>query len=151
MKKSTRYSIFVVLLFLIPALWAIQFTSHSETLDIGPGQMVRVMLTGGDIQVTTWDRNSLLLNVVGTREFEPSHLQIDQSGEEIQVRLRNAQRLEMRVSTQSSLYLTTGGGNIQIQGPINGSVTAKSGGGNLNLGEVTGTVELSTGGGDLRI
>jgi hypothetical protein len=113
----------------------------------------------GNITIIPWNKSEVFIRA---NDFDPEELEyIRMKGDKNRVTVRFDMKgedyeggdgdFEINVPTDFEVELSTGGGNVEIQGDLRGAVRGSSGGGNITLKNVTnGNLNLSTGGGDMR-
>ena len=160
MKRQTRVFMATILVAL-PLLLAfggfVEDDGRTKSFNVGKGGTLEVKVDGGDIRVSVWDKNEVLVKAEGLDESDLEHLKMTQSGNDVFVELRNRwgshnhARFEITVPSQYNASLRTAGGDLEIRGSLNGTVKGSTSGGNVTLGNVTGgKVDMSTSGGDMR-
>ena len=164
MKNQTRILIAAILV-AVPMLLAfggyVDDDSRSKSFTVAKGGTLEVSVDGGDIRISVWDKNEVLVRVDGIDEEDLDRLKMKQSGNDVRVEFRNRRswgwggsghlRFEITVPAQYNADLRTSGGDITVKGTINGKVTGATSGGDVKLEDVKGgRVELSTSGGDMR-
>lgn len=151
------------LLFVFPILMAFILqddqSTRSKSFTVTKGGMIEVSVDGGDIRVSSWDKNEVFVRAEGIDEDNLSRLKMDQSGNTVRVEYKvrgrgwnsGHTRFEISVPTQFNTDLRTSGGDIEIRGDIDGRIKGSTSGGDVILGNISkGTVDLSTSGGDMR-
>lgn len=130
-----------------------------QRFDVEPGGLLIIDSDAGEIEVSTWDRNEVRIQVSFIGEYE---VDIQQSGNDVLVyaeaergfwrgRGRSNIRFQAQVPEQYNLELDTGGGHIEV-GPISGNVSADTSGGHIEVGDVSnGDVDVDTSGGRIRV
>jgi hypothetical protein len=145
----------------LPLLFAfggfIEDDGRTKSFNVGKGGTLEVKVDGGDIRVSVWDKNEVLVKAEGLDESDLEHLKMTQSGNDVFVELRNRwgsnnhARFDITVPTQYNAVLHTSGGDLDIRGTLNGTVKGSTSGGNVTLGNINGgKVDMSTSGGDMR-
>ncbi len=160
MKQHRFFS--MVFLFALPILMAFtpldDQSTRSKSFTVTKGGLIEVSVDGGDIRVSSWEKNEVFVRAEGIDEDNLDRLKMDQSGNTVRVEYRNRRgwnsghtRFEISVPTQFNTDLRTSGGDIEIRGDIDGRIKGSTSGGDVILGNLSkGTVDLSTSGGDMR-
>ncbi|MBI3111718.1 MAG: DUF4097 family beta strand repeat protein [Ignavibacteriales bacterium] len=160
MKQQRLFSMAFLLAF--PILMAFtpldDQSSRSKSFTVTKGGLVEVSVDGGDIRVSSWEKNEVFVRAEGIDEDNLDRLKMDQSGNTVRIEYRNRRgwnsghtRFEISVPTQFNTDLRTSGGDIEIRGDIDGRIKGSTSGGDVILGNLSkGTVDLSTSGGDMR-
>jgi len=108
---------------------------------------------GGDVTVHQDEARSSKARLVGTVQYSliRPNLTINRDGLHLDCRLPTGNcglNATLDVPPDTSVQLTTGGGNMQVSG-IQSDVTLDSGGGDVAVSGVGGTANVSTGGGNV--
>ncbi|TSA21259.1 hypothetical protein D4R75_06300 [bacterium] len=164
MKTTMRVFSFTMLLAL-PLLLAFgrqaEQDSRSKSFAVAKGGTLEVRVDGGDIRISVWEKNEVLVKTEGIDEDELDQLKMKQSGNDVSVEFRNRRgwnnwssghlRFDITVPSQYNANLHTSGGDIDLRGTINGLVKGSTSGGDVKLENVRGgKVDLSTSGGNMR-
>jgi hypothetical protein len=135
---------------------------QEKSFNISAGKQLELTTAGGEIQVSTWDKNEVHIKVFGNDNakdkidftFEGSSDKVEVTAKKkdaIFSSLHNIQmRFEIMVPKNFNNNLKTAGGNISLAG-LSGEQNVKTSGGNINLKNLTGNLKGATSGGDLRI
>jgi len=151
MKTQTRLLIAAILV-AVPMLLAfggiIDDDSRSKTFTVGKGGTLEVSVDGGDIRISVWDKNEVLVRVDGIDEEDLDRLKMKQSGNDVRVEYRNRRswggwnsghmRFEITVPANYNADLRTSGGDITLKGTVNGKITGATSGGDVKLEDVKG-------------
>ncbi len=150
----------LILLFASTVAWAIaddpdQQQRGTQTFTVAKGGKLDLSISGGDIHITGWDRNEVVVKTSGIDEEDLRSLNISQSGNNVRVRFHPGGStsdisFEISVPSQFNLTLQTSGGDIDLAGPLTGTLEGTTSGGNIRLGDLGGEIELTTAGGDIQ-
>lgn len=132
----------------------IQLATQSRSFTVSPGGSLQVNIRSGTIRVSTWERNEVLVDVVGLEAGDSPQLTMEQSGNAVRVsyqprRARSDARFDIRVPTRYNLNLTTSHGDIRLEGSLDGEMVATTAGGDIRVGDVSARLQLTTSGGDI--
>jgi DUF4097 and DUF4098 domain-containing protein YvlB len=121
---------------------------------VNKGGTLDVSIQGGDIRITTWDKNEVFVRTESHDDDEdPADVKITQQENTIQIRDRNMwgddSRLNISIPGQFNLRLETSYGDISIRGTLIGNITGETSAGDIRFGDVEGTVDMQTSGGDI--
>ena len=130
-------------------------TATSKTFTVTKGGTLEVSTSGGDIRITTWDKNEVSVKVRGIDEYEEDsdHLKIGQTDNTVRVETWgsfNDARFEISIPTEFNLDLRTSVGAIEIRGNLKGHLEGTTSAGDIRLGNVGGEIDMRTSGGDIR-
>lgn len=132
----------------------------TASFEVQKGGILEISVAYGDITITPWEKNEVNVRAIGFDEDELEHIRMKGDKNKVTVRFKidddesgsNSAEFEVKIPKEFDVHLSTGGGDIAIEGDIKGSVKGSSGGGNIKLKNVmNGKVSLSTGGGDIKI
>jgi DUF4097 and DUF4098 domain-containing protein YvlB len=126
----------------------------SKSFTVTRGGTLDVAVGSGDISISTWDRNEVVVNVQGSDSDEEGDLKITQQGNTVRVSDRGgwseADVYEISVPVQFNLSLGTSNGDITVRGKIAGNITGETSAGEIRIADVDGAVDMRTSGGDVR-
>jgi DUF4097 and DUF4098 domain-containing protein YvlB len=128
-----------------------------QSFKVQPGGTLNLDVAPGNIELTPWDKNEVLVEVEGLDDEDGTRLKITQEGNTIKVRYKNRSRrsgdVDFRISLPKKFNsdLTTSGGNVLQHDELVGSFILVSGGGKVRLETLTGNADVQSGGGDIRI
>ncbi|HCA80318.1 MAG TPA: hypothetical protein DEP53_11365 [Bacteroidetes bacterium] len=164
MKNLLKGLLFGVLL-LIPGLLASAGQSDNDqrtkSFTVAKGGTLEVRVEGGDIKISVWEKNEVLVKAEGIDDDDLDRLKMKQSGNDVLVEFRNRGgwggwggshlRFDITVPSQYNANLHTSGGDIDVRGSVNGTIKGSTSGGDVTIDNVKGgKVDLSTSGGDMR-
>jgi DUF4097 and DUF4098 domain-containing protein YvlB len=144
--------LFLILVFVSLPLAGRAEGAHKKTFAVTKGGLLQVSVSEGDIRISSWDRSEVQ---VSTEEGEDEDgLSIRQIGNAIRIESSGAwpsdgDHVDVTVPSQFDLDLQTGSGDLKIGGPLNGTISGKTGAGDIHLGNVGGRITLTTSGGDI--
>jgi DUF4097 and DUF4098 domain-containing protein YvlB len=149
-------------LVLFPLLGAVSFSaaepqerSTTETFAVEPGGQLKVSLSGGDVSITSWTRNEVLVSAAGRSEWRKEDLTMTKSGNTVEITgdlglgEEGDLRLKINVPSTFDVDIRTRSGDIEIGGPLRGAVEASTAAGDIRLRALTGEVNVRTAGGDI--
>lgn len=133
----------------------------TKSFDVGKGGtlVVEIKGIGADIEITTWEKNSIDMRIDGLSEEVLEDLKTSTVGTTVRVELftrskwsgfRSA-RFAFNVPVEVNLDLGTAGGDISVEGKIKGTVDVGTSGGDIVIGDVEGDVDAATSGGDVEV
>ncbi len=134
---------------------------RSKSFSVEKGGRFEITTRSGDIKISPWNKNEVLVNAEGIDDEDLDRLKMTQSGNTVRVDFRprgnwggwggNEIRFDINVPADFNVQLKTSGGDLEVTGSINGRVEGSTSGGDINLDNVTGTVDMSTSGGDIKV
>lgn len=142
--KSNFASILLVILISSAVSTAL---AAERTFKVSKGGTLQVSLSGGDISISTWDRNEVKVTYEDGEEF-----QIEQRGNIIDIEDEGyfgGEDLDISIPSQFNVHVQTQSGDIRIMGTVTGNIEAGTSGGDIKLNEVIGMVDLKTAGGNI--
>jgi len=122
----------------------------TKSFKVTKGGNLEVSLNYGDIKITTWDKNEVLISYEDEFYESDEQINIEQSGNTIEVSSWAGTDITISVPTQFNLTLETQGGNIDLVSPLTGTVKANTAGGDIKLKSISGAVNINTAGGNIR-
>ena len=158
MKTLNRIFITVlVILFSMSLALASDEGARSKSFSVSKGGSVEISTSIGDIQISTWEKNEVYVNVEGLDEEDISQVKMSQNGNVVRVSYRTRWgdgsghvRFDVNVPSQFNLDLNTSGGDLEVKGGLTGKIDGSTSGGDIKLGNVFGgPVDVSTSGGDI--
>jgi DUF4097 and DUF4098 domain-containing protein YvlB len=127
--------------------------ASTKTFPVGKGGTLNVSIRGGNIIINPWEKDEVTVRVRDASEDENTGLTMSQNGKTVSVQSADGSMegftLEISVPTRFDLRLQSSSGDIEINGPLTGSLKGTTGGGNIHLGNVGGTIDMKTSGGNI--
>ena len=133
--------------------------SRSKSFTVSKGGRLDVTVDGGDIVINVWEKNEVYVKAEGIDEEDLNRLRMEQSGNTVRVDFRRPRgwwsdghiRFDITIPSQFNAELRTSGGDIDVRGTVDGTISGSTSGGDVTLRDVKkGRVDLSTSGGDMR-
>ena len=137
-----------------------------KSFKVKPGGKLIMEKVKGDIDVQTWDQNSVNIHEIKKMDiFTESEAKAAMDASDTGYSLKDntiyiggpafdrnwiTSDFEIKVPEEFNCELSTKGGDITVS-KVKGSVEASSGGGDIEVRSVQGPVDLKTGGGDIEI
>jgi hypothetical protein len=125
------------------------YAQNGRTLKVNKGGNLNISLTIGDIELTTWDKDQL---VVKTDDEDDSGLEISQVGSNVNISssvVSWGNDLIISLPSRFNINVKTMGGDIKMKGDLTGAAVFSTSGGDMETGKVNGNVDLETSGGDI--
>lgn len=130
--------------------------TKSKSFAVSKGGTLEVSINGGDVRISTWEKNEVSVKVHLFDEDEESVVRMTQSSNLVRISDQDdwgdgGDRLyEVSVPSQFNIEVATNMGEISVKGKLTGQITCKTSAGDVKTGDVDGMVDLSTSGGDVR-
>ena len=131
---------------------------EQQTVDVPTGAQVRIDSFGGSVHVQ--GHADAVLSVVARGRRLPDQdalVDVDVRDGVVQLTVRGPRRwrgrgvrLDVQVPAGTDLTISTGGGNVQVDG-VGGAVDIRTGGGSIRLGDARRQARLTTGGGSIDV
>jgi len=127
-------------------------SGSAQVVDVAAGGELRVSLPKGDVVIHVWDRNQVSVVADGV---DRNGLRVEKSGNTVEVTLggRGGRwgdvEIEISVPRRFTLDIGTGGGDVAIQGDLEGLLEVSTSGGDIDFNDVQGEVRVTTHGGDV--
>lgn len=161
--KKSMLSVAVICLSLLNAFSLAQRNDEERDLvqnksfNVGKGGTLEVILNGGDIRITTWEKSEVAVKVQGADQEELEDVSMSVSGKTIRIDNHprggwsGDLRFTISIPSEFNLDLRTTNGNLLLKGPLSGTVSGSTSAGDIETGSITGTVDLKTSGGDIHV
>lgn len=153
--KSKIIIVLSVLFLFISTLSAQDSGPIIKTFAAKTGENLKVDIDPGNIDVETWEKNEVRIEVVSKKNYDVESLVAEKSGRTIKFFLEldddwnNNITVQIKSPSSFNFDLKTTGGNINISDNIIGLLEAKTDGGNVNFNNVNGKVLVKTSGGNI--
>jgi hypothetical protein len=130
-------------------------SDKEKTFNVSKGDKLEVSISNGNISISTWDKDQAYIKARNINSDDLNNLKIEQQGNKVVVEFKGQDSddfyVEISIPSKFNLDLSTGGGNISVNGNINGKVESSTGGGNIDLNDVGDKLSVSTGGGNISV
>ena len=155
MKSFTINFALLLLLCLGFVITGLSQSKKEANFTVSSGDLLDVSLRQGEINIVTGSGNKVKVIAKNIEEDELNLLTMEKKTGKVEIKFKgedsNNFELELTIPAAMNLDLSTGGGNISVDGDLMGQVDASTGGGNITMQTVGGIVDLSTGGGNITI
>lgn len=159
MKKTLAIALcmlFAVSVKLSAASRPIEESKQSKSFTVTKGGLLEMSVSGGDIKLSTWDKDEVLVVVDGIDEEDMDDLKMSQSGNTVRVDYRPRWNqssgdavFKISMPVQFDADVRTSGGNVELRGTMKGKLTGSTSGGDIRTANIDGTTYLKTSGGDI--
>lgn len=145
-----------LMLFILSGFLFISNASDKEkTFNVSKGDKLEVSVSNGNVNLSIWSKDQAYIKAINIDEDELNKLKIEQIGNKVLVEFKGQDsddfRLEISIPAHLNLDISSGAGNISVNGNISGKVQISTGGGNINLNDVGDKLSVSTGGGNVSV
>ncbi|MCU0453180.1 MAG: DUF4097 domain-containing protein [Bacteroidetes bacterium] len=131
---------------------------RSKSFKVAKGGRLDLSTSYGDIRIKPWSKDEVYVSVTGLDEEDLDRLKMTQTGNDVMVSFRPRSRnwsggdarFDVNVPSSYSVQLKTSGGDVDVDGPLTGTVEGSTAGGDITLGAINGDVDMSTSGGDIK-
>ncbi|HTY10241.1 MAG TPA: DUF4097 family beta strand repeat-containing protein [Bacteroidota bacterium] len=130
-------------------------SKEAKTFTVTKGGQLEVNISGGDIQLNTWDKDEVNVVVDGIDEEDMDYVKMTQSGNTVRIDYRPRWNwsgdvlFKISLPAQFDADVRTSGGNIDVRGSMKGKLTGSTSGGDIRTADIEGTTDLKTSGGDI--
>lgn len=159
MRKIAAIALCTLLAFsvkLSAAPFTVEEGKQSKSFSVSKGGTLEMSVSGGDIRLSTWDKDEVFVVVEGIDEEDLDDLKMNQSGNTIRVDFRPRWNqysgdavFKVSIPSQFDADVRTSGGNVELRGTMKGKLTGSTSGGDMRAANIDGTTYLKTSGGDI--
>ena len=153
--KNSISKILIMFLFLCISGYAQKNEPLVKTFQANPGENLEISVDPGNIDIETWTKNEVLIEVFSKKKYEIENMSAEKKGNTIKFNLaledgwNNSVTVKVKSPGNFNFNLKSTGGNISIGSNISGSLAAETDGGNVSFENVNGRVRVSTNGGNI--
>jgi len=164
---------FVIVLVLMQSLIACN-NLHSGVFDgdlnliterrfsISPGNDLRIKVSGGDVAITSWNRDEVYIKVLGNDNAEEKlDFIFNNSDSYVELETKSKRsffnwfsnislRIEVKVPEKFNADIHTSGGDINLA-KVEGTIEMHTSGGDVVCSDFLGSLDVSTSGGDINL
>lgn len=145
----------VIFIFVLTTLAAAheEAQQRSRTFTVTKGGTLEVALGGGDVRITTWEKNEVAVR--GEESDDEDHeIHVTQQGNTIRVSDRGSWSgggsIAISIPSHFHVDIATFFGDISVKGKLTGNLSAETSAGDVKLGDIEGNIDVRTSGGDIR-
>jgi DUF4097 and DUF4098 domain-containing protein YvlB len=130
--------------------------TKTKSFTVSKGGTLEVSIRGGDIYISTWDKNEVFVRVEFSDEDELDRVRMTQQGNTIRITDRDRwsgddnSRYEITIPSQFNIDVRTSSGDLTLRGKLKGNVNGETSAGDIRLGDIEGTIDVHTSGGNVR-
>ena len=136
---------------------------QEKTFQISPGKTLELSTSGGNVEISTWDKNEVHVKIYGNERAKSKVEFIFNNSEdrvEVTAKTRNSflgfgnsgikMKFEVMVPSNFNPRIHTSGGNIKLA-DLNGNPELKTSGGNISVRNTSGNIRTNTSGGEIEV
>lgn len=143
-----------LVLFILSGFLFLSIASDKEkTFNVTKGDKLEVSVSNGNVSLSIWSKDQAYIKAINIDEDDLNKLKIEQIGNKVLVEFKGQDSddfyLEISIPTHLNIDVSSGAGNIFVNGNTSGKVEISTGGGNINLNDVGDKLSVSTGGGNV--
>jgi hypothetical protein len=152
--KTNPFLLLVMALIIVFLTVSVYSADQAKTFDVGAGGSLVVVVVG-DVALRTSSGTQVTVQASGIPERELSRLSMSQTGNTVRVEYRPREGravdagFSINLPTHFDVDVKTSGGDITLEGNLTGTMTGKTAGGDIRIGDIDGRTDLSTAGGDI--
>ena len=153
--KKTIAKILSMLMIISLAVSAQNKDNIVKTFPAKAGENVKVSLDPGNIDIETWNKDEVRIEVISKKKFNFEEFVAEKKGNTIKFHLeledgwQNSVLVKVMTPSNFNFDLKTTSGNINVQNEIFGNFDAETDGGNVSFDNVNGKVRVSSNGGNI--
>jgi DUF4097 and DUF4098 domain-containing protein YvlB len=161
MKTLIMFLTLFVSLSFITASFAQTDLIKEQTLATSYGKNLSVSVPGGDVKITTWNKEEAYVKITGNENAKNKYdFTINSNSGDIEVKGEKKNddktsnitiKVEISVPDKFNAKVSTAGGDIKIDNSLTGEVKLNTAGGDITVSSVTGTCKFNTAGGDIKV
>lgn len=153
MKQKIISSLFILIIFL--GSYYAQDEPLVKTFAASEGETLELRVDPGNVDVKTWNKNEVKIEVISKKKYEIEELVAEKSGTTIKFYLElddgwnNSVTVKVHSPSKFNFDLRSTGGNILLEDNVTGSLKTTTEGGNVSFQDVVGDVKVNTSGGNI--
>ena len=147
----------VVIFLIILSFFSLSFaqTDKEKTFSVTRGDKLKVSTSFGNITYDLVSGNQVKVVAKNVLSSELSQLKMEKNGSTIDIKFKgeDSRNFSFEITGPATLDLdfSTGGGNVAVNGNVDGIVDISTAGGNISTGDINGKADISTAGGNIKI
>lgn len=148
--KSITYKLTIIILFTLASVC----TSRAEEkqLNVSKGDKLVININFGEISITTWNKDELVIKSDLEKDEHDKGLEIVQKGKIVTVTGgSNGSDITISAPSDFNFDVKTNAGSVSIKGNVSGKVELKTSGGDISTDNIYGSLDVSTSGGNVLI
>jgi len=148
--KSLTFSLTAIILFALSIMSGLR--AEEKKLNVSRGDKLVISINYGEISISTWDKNELVIKSDAVENKNEKGLEISQKGNTVTV-TGGTEGSDIFISAPSDFNfdVRTGAGSVSIKGNVSGKVELKTSGGDIKTDNIYGSLDVSTSGGNVSI
>ncbi len=126
-----------------------------KTFSVELGGTLKANVNPGEIRVNTWEKNEIIVRVVGLSKEDSKDLAIEKNGTTVTVNYSTgwgwSDDVQFRITMPArfNLDVKTTGGDVKLSDKITGYVVVNTSGGEITTDDITGDTRLVSSGGEI--
>ena len=155
MKNVKLYHAIILSIVLSSVSFSFAQEDKEKTFNVSRGDKLKVSSSFGNISYDLTSGNEVKVIAKNVLSSELRQLRIEKKGSTIDIEFRgeDSRNFSFEISGPATLDLDfqTGGGNVAVNGNVEGFVDISTAGGNISTGDINGKADISTAGGNIKI
>jgi DUF4097 and DUF4098 domain-containing protein YvlB len=130
---------------------------RTKSFNVNKGGKLYVNVNPGEIKISAWDKNEVVVKVRGLEEDEIDNVEMELKGNVVSVKYSpqwgwgDDAEFMITIPSQFNVEAKTSGGDVKLNSNITGEVEISSMGGDVSAKDINGSARLSTQGGDVKV
>jgi hypothetical protein len=126
--------------------------ADEKHLNVSKGDKLVININYGEISITTWNKDELLIKSDLEKDEHEKGLEIVQTGKVVTVTGgSNGSNVTISAPSDFNFDVRTNAGSVSIKGNVSGKVELKTSGGDIKTDNIYGFLDVSTSGGDVLV
>lgn len=124
----------------------------TKQFKVEKGGSLVVNVATGNINIYSWSKDEVSVNVKGIYENEIKGFKINKYGNTVEVNDEgwgSVHEIEIHLPSKFNINLKSNSGDLQVMGSHEGNLEASTGGGDIMFDKINGKVNVSTSGGNI--
>jgi hypothetical protein len=150
MMNSHLYKFTMVMFFSLSLITGIK--ADEKQLNVSKGDKLVININYGEISITTWNKDELVIKSDLDKDRHGKGLEIVQKDKLVTVTGgSNGSDISVSAPSDFNFDVRTNAGTVSIKGNVSGKVELKTSGGDIKTDNIYGPLDVSTGGGNVSI
>jgi hypothetical protein len=148
--KSLTFNLTAIIFFALSIMFGLR--AEEKKLNVSKGDKLVININYGEISISTWDKNELVIKSDAKINGHEKELEISQAGRVVTV-TGGSDGSDIFISApyDFNFDVRTGAGSVSIKGNISGKVELRTSGGDITTDNIYGSLDVSTSGGNVII
>lgn len=154
--KNAKFSYAIIILLVLSALnFSFAQQDVEKSFSVTKGDKLQVSTSFGNITYDLTSGNQLQVIAKNVLSSELSKLEMEKRGSVVDIKFEgeDSRNFSFKIKGPATLNLdfSTGGGNVAVNGNIEGYADISTAGGNISTGDINGKADISTAGGNIKV